>query len=97
MIHQVMTKFAAAAAEPIRPDIRGGVHQYPGAVERGSIQENDLCIVFISLIGLGIQYLDPRCSLLVLIVQDFRHDTPRPNRQLARCTAAGKVADCVLK
>src|SRR5690606_41074489 len=38
VVHQVMPEFAATAAETIWPHIGGGVHEYPGRIERGGVQ-----------------------------------------------------------
>src|SRR5690606_5625834 len=41
VIHDVVAQLAAAAAQTVRPDIGSGVHQNPGRVEGGCVQEDN--------------------------------------------------------
>src|SRR5690606_13793493 len=83
VIHNVVAQLAAAASQAIGPDIRCRIHQYPGAVERGSVQKDDLRLVLMDLIGFRIQHLYADGSFGILIVQYPRHDRPRTKRQIA--------------
>src|ERR1700722_7577935 len=82
MIHQVMPQFTAAATQPIGPDIGSGVHQYPGTVQRRSIQKHDLGFVLDRLIRLRIQHLYAGCPLLVLVIEGLRDDGPGAYREI---------------
>ena len=83
MVHQVMPQFAAAAAQSVGPYIRSGIHQYPGAVQRRRIQENDLCKILVGLVRFRIQYLYARCLLFIFIIQDLGDNGPGTQCKLA--------------
>src|SRR6185437_16650791 len=62
VVHNIMAEFPAAAAQPVGPDVRSGIHQDPGTVQRGSIQENNLRVIGVCLVGFPIQNFYARCS-----------------------------------
>jgi hypothetical protein len=71
VVHQVAAESVTAASQAAWPDVRGGIHQDPGGVEGGSIQENNLCLVFVSLVGFSVEDLHTCGLFRVLIIKDF--------------------------
>src|SRR6185312_559010 len=82
MIHHVVSELPAAAAESAGPDIRCGVHQDPGAVERACVDKDNLRVKFIGFVRLRIQHFDTHSLFFVLVIENPCHDAIRPHGQI---------------
>src|SRR5690606_38187436 len=63
MVHYVVAQFTAAAAQAAFPDIGGGIHQNPGGVKAGGVEEHHIGGEFIGLVGFGVDHLNTAGAL----------------------------------
>ncbi|KAG1067082.1 hypothetical protein G6F40_017739 [Rhizopus arrhizus] len=83
MVHHVMPQLAGRGTQAALPDIGGRVHQQPGRVEGGGVEEDDLGGVLVGLAGLGIDDLHAARTHSILVIEHFLDDRERPQRQIA--------------
>src|SRR5690606_21151916 len=67
MIHGIVAKLPAAAAQAAFPHIGGRVKQHPGGIERRRADEHNLSVVFVRLVVFGIYNLYTGCLFSILI------------------------------
>src|SRR5690606_29517075 len=90
MIHHVVPQLAAATAQAALPNIGCGVHQYPGAIEGRSIEEDHFSEIVIGLVVFSIEHRDAAGASGVFVVNNVDDNRPRPQREVARFYGGGE-------
>src|SRR5690606_23042689 len=74
VVHDVVSQFTGATAQPIGPYIRCGIHQYPRRIHGGCIQEDDFCLIYVCFIGFRIQHFHACCAFRVAVIKHLGDD-----------------------